>query len=93
MSSHWQEVALGDICQIQIGGTPSRSEDAYWWKSNEDGERLPWVSISDLQERVITNTKEGITRLGLERSNAKRVPPRDSIDELQTNNWQISVCG
>ena len=93
MSSHWQEVALGDICQIQIGGTPSRSEDAYWWKSNEDGERLPWVSISDLQERVITRTKEGITRLGLERSNAKRVPQGTLLMSFKLTIGKLAFAG
>ena len=93
MSSHWQEVALGDICQIQIGGTPSRSEDAYWWKSNEDGERLPWVSISDLQERVITSTKEGITRLGLERSNAKRVPQGTLLMSFKLTIGKLAFAG
>lgn len=93
MSSHWQAVALGDICQIQIGGTPSRSEDAYWWKSNEDGERLPWVSISDLQERVITSTKEGITRLGLERSNAKRVPQGTLLMSFKLTIGKLAFAG
>ena len=93
MSSHWQEVALGGICQIEIGGTPSRSEDAYWWKSNEDGERLPWVSISDLQERVITNTKEGITRLGLERSNAKRVPQGTLLMSFKLTIGKLALAG
>lgn len=93
MSSYWQEVALGGICQIEIGGTPSRSEDAYWWKSNEDGERLPWVSISDLQERVITNTKEGITRLGLERSNAKRVPQGTLLMSFKLTIGKLALAG
>ena len=93
MSSHWQEVALGDICQIEIGGTPSRSESAYWWNSNEDGERLPWVSISDLQERVIVSTKEGITRLGIERSNAKYVPQGTLLMSFKLTIGKLAFAG
>ena len=26
----WPMVELGEICEIKSGGTPSRSEDAYW---------------------------------------------------------------
>ena len=55
--SDWQELPLGEICGIEIGGTPSRSEERYWWKSDDDGIRLPWFSISDMKEKVITETK------------------------------------
>jgi len=46
---------LGDICDIVIGRTPSRSVAEYW------GTGYPWVSISDLKEKYIKHTKEEIT--------------------------------
>jgi len=72
--SDWQEITLGEICSIEIGGTPSRSEERYWWKSDNDGTRLPWVSISDMKAKVITDTKESITEIGALQSNCKHVP-------------------
>ena len=62
-------VPLQQICDIQIGKTPSRSVPEYW-----DGE-LPWVTISDFAAgRIVTTTKEKITRIGAARSGSKRIP-------------------
>ena len=60
---------LGDICKIQSGGTPSRSEMAYW----NDG-TIPWVKISDIQNKYLDKTEEHITQLGHEKSSAKIFP-------------------
>ena len=62
-------VPLQHICDIQIGKTPSRSVPEYW-----DGE-LPWVTISDIAAgRIVTTTKERITRIGAVESGSKRIP-------------------
>ncbi|WP_438765344.1 restriction endonuclease subunit S [Kushneria sp. TE3] len=62
-------VFLGDICNIQIGKTPSRSVPEYW------GGDLPWVSIRDIAEnRCITETKEKITSTGAKKSGSKIIP-------------------
>lgn len=60
---------LEDICEIQIGKTPSRSVPAYW-----EG-KLPWSTITDFSAgRVIKTTKECITELGARESGAKLIP-------------------
>ena len=62
-------VPLQQICDIQIGKTPSRSIPEYW------GGELPWATISDFAAgRVITTTKEKITRVGAAKSGSKRIP-------------------
>ena len=51
-------VSLQEICDIQIGKTPSRSVPAYW------GWRVAVVTISDLAAgRIVTTTKERITEI------------------------------
>ena len=57
---------LSDICNIQSGGTPSRSCGEYWENGN-----IPWVKISDIKGKNLTCTEEKITELGLEKSSAK----------------------
>ena len=62
-------VPLQQICDIQIGKTPSRSVPEYW------GGELPWVTISDFAVgRIVTTTQERITRIGAAKSGSKRIP-------------------
>ncbi|MEB3189949.1 MAG: restriction endonuclease subunit S [Snowella sp.] len=67
-NSRIKNVLLEDICEIQIGKTPSRSIPRYW------GGNLPWVTISDLaEERIITRTKEKITDIAAKESGSKLI--------------------
>lgn len=60
---------LSDVCNIQAGGTPSRSYVEYWKDGN-----IPWVKISDIKGKKLYITEEKITELGLEKSSAKLFP-------------------
>ena len=60
---------LGDLCLIQSGGTPSRSERDYWVNGT-----VPWVKISDFSGKYLTKTEELISTKGLENSSAKMFP-------------------
>lgn len=67
----WSSYHLDEICEIVGGGTPERSNSAYW---NGD---IPWVSpteITALNSRYISNTREKITEFGLAKSSAKLHP-------------------
>lgn len=57
---------LGEVCEIVSGGTPLRSEKAFW----ENGS-IPWVKISDFKGKYLDFTEEKITTTGLEKSSAK----------------------
>ena len=57
---------LSEICDIQSGGTPSRSVSEYWTGGN-----IPWVKISDFEGKSLQNTEEFITEEGLNNSSAK----------------------
>lgn len=65
----WEITTLGKSCSIEIGGTPSRSNSEYWDVNKETNNF--WVSIKDLNKRVITHTAENISDLGVSRSNVK----------------------
>ena len=51
-----KKVKLGEVCEIKIGKTPNRSQTLYW------GGDYPWLSISDMKEKILYNTKEKITQ-------------------------------
>ncbi|HIF5593279.1 TPA: restriction endonuclease subunit S [Vibrio parahaemolyticus] len=89
--SDWYETRLGDIADICIGGTPSRAEASYWASTGEEG--FPWVSISDLKGRVVSNTAESITALGARNSNVKLVPCGTIMMSFKLSLGRIAFAG
>ena len=53
----WEVKRLGEICEIAMGRTPPRLNQAFW------GHGYKWLSIADLQTKVVSNSKEEITEL------------------------------
>jgi type I restriction enzyme S subunit len=51
----WETRRMGEISNIAMGRTPSRSNAAYW------GRGFTWLSIADLQTKVVGDSKEEIT--------------------------------
>jgi type I restriction enzyme S subunit len=65
----WEVQRLGDaIAKLVGGGTPSRSEPAYW------GTEVPWVTVKDFATFDPRQTQESITRIGLENSASHLIP-------------------
>ncbi|CAJ0787167.1 restriction endonuclease subunit S [Ralstonia thomasii] len=64
----WISATLGDIANVQSGGTPARTNPAYW---NGD---IPWVTTSLIDSSTILKADEYITKAGLEESSAKIFP-------------------
>lgn len=61
-------VTLGDIADWGSGGTPRRGITEYF------GPGVPWLSISDLNDGVVSSARESLTEKGLANSTAKVVP-------------------
>lgn len=68
--SKWKMVKLGDVCEIQAGGTPSRGTAIYWENGN-----IPWIKIGDIEGKFVDEASEYITDAGLANSSAKLFPP------------------
>ena len=60
------KVKLGDICEIQAGGTPDRKREEYWHAGT-----IPWVKIRDFTGKYLSSTEEKISETGLKNSSAK----------------------
>jgi type I restriction-modification system DNA methylase subunit len=56
---------IGEICEFNIGNTPSRNNLDYWGGKNK------WVSVKELNNNIIIDTKEYITDLGVQNSSVK----------------------
>ena len=71
----WRIGNIKELCQrVESGGTPSRKEKAYW-----DNGTIPWLTSSEVRQKVILDTEEKITERGLAESNAKIWPSMSTV--------------
>ena len=63
-----EKVPIGNVFRVTTGGTPKRSNSAYW-----SGD-IKWVSSGEVAFCRIHDTKEKITMLGVDNSSAKIHP-------------------
>ena len=68
MPVSWDIKTLGELSQVMSGGTPSRTEPAYW------GGDIPWVKTGEIDYGTIATTEETITQEGLQNSSARIIP-------------------
>lgn len=68
MKAGWQTLRLGDIADVQSGGTPLISNRSFW---NGD---IPWYSSGELNDLYTSSPERYVSTAGLEGSNAKLFP-------------------
>ncbi len=66
----WEVVRLGEVAEINSGGTPSTNKKGYW----ENGD-IPWIKSGKCQDCYIKTPDIYITKKGLENSSAKIFKP------------------
>lgn len=73
MGGEWKRVAVSDIAEPVLGGTPAKAKPEYW-----EGGTIPWATAKDIAStkgRFIYGTEKRITWQGLANSAAKLLPP------------------
>ena len=83
----WERVRLGEVCEILIGGTPPRNNQSYF-----NGNHL-WVSIAEMQGKIITNTKEKINDEGIKKSNVKLIPKGSVLLSFKLSIGKTAIAG
>lgn len=78
---------LGNIAKIQIGKTPSRAVSKYW------GNGSLWVSISDLKEQIISQTKEQITEIAIKECGCKLIPKGTLLMSFKLSLGKLAFAG
>ena len=71
----WPMVALGEICDVINGSTPSKTNSRYW-----DEKHVPWFTITDIRKigRRITSTQQYVSHDAL-RDTSLRLLPAKSV--------------
>lgn len=91
LPNHWKINKFVDVLDIVIGGTPKRSESKYWDKEKVTSNL--WVSISDMNQKIVLDTKEYISDLGVKKSNVKLIPPNTILLSFKLTLGKISISG
>ena len=87
----WTQATLGKECSIEIGGTPSRDVHEFW--DTDSSTENAWVSIRDMHSRVITDTAERISDLGVRHSNVKLQPEGTVLLSFKLTIGRVAFSG
>lgn len=88
LSTQWDMIEIGEICNVKIGGTPSRNEKQYYYNGT-----YPWVSISEMNGNVINDTKERINDLGVKNSNVKLIKAGTTLLSFKLSIGKTAIAG
>ena len=73
MKKGWPWKPLGEVCKTGSGGTPLSSQKEYY-----EGGNIPWLLSGEVAQGNVRESKNFITKAGLENS-AARLFPKDTV--------------
>lgn len=88
----WDMVKLGDIevFDVESGGTPSSDTEKYW------NGGVKWATLADLPAQnyitEINSTERTISKLGLQKSSAKLLPPNTILVSTRATIGRIAIA-
>lgn len=84
----WSSVELEELGDWGSGGTPKRTNPAYF-----DNGSIPWLVIGDLNDDVVTEASTFITNTGLASSSAKLVPVETLLVAMYGSIGKLGITG
>lgn len=86
VESKWEMVKLGEIAEIQSGGTPDSNNPVYW-----DGD-IYWATLVDTKNKYLNSTQRKITESGLKNSSAKLLPVNTVIFSSRATIGEVTIA-
>ena len=86
----WKRLLISDVCETIGGGTPATKVNEYY----QDGE-IRWVTPTDITKNksiILLDSERKITKLGLERSAARMVPPYTILMTSRASVGYFGIC-
>lgn len=87
MKKGWQTQALGEVCAVVGGGTPSKDKPAYY-----SGE-IPWATVRDMRQDVITETEFRITKDAVKGSATNIIPSGNVVIATRVGLGKVCLLG
>lgn len=88
VSSDYKIVKLCEITDINMGSTPSTKNSKYW----ENG-HIPWVSISDMNNNIIYETKKKLTEYGAETMKLRKISKGSILLSFKLTIGKLGIAG
>ncbi|MFZ2628582.1 MAG: restriction endonuclease subunit S [Rugosibacter sp.] len=83
----WQIKTLGELCNIVGGGTPPKDKPAYY-----SGE-IPWATVRDMRQDVITETEFRITKDAVQSSSTNIIPSGNVVIATRVGLGKVCLLG
>jgi len=83
----WEMVALGNTCDISIGKTPPTSRTEYW------GGAHTWVTIADMDSRIVTRSQRTITDKAIQDNRARLVKKGTLLMSFKLTIGKLAFAG
>ncbi len=87
MNKSWNYVRLDELCDIRIGRTPRRDTSAYW------GGTAVWVTISELNGGVISESREHVSNLAVKEIMQEPIPTGTLLFSFKLSIGKMGVTG
>lgn len=84
--SKWEKVKLRDVCEINIGKTPSRDNVLFW-----NNGIYKWLSISDVQDKYLIDSKEKISMEAVGKCNMKLIPINTVVMSFKLSVGKVGI--
>lgn len=78
-------LCLSDVFSLQMGKTPARNNPAYW------GGTQNWISISDMNDKYISKTREQISDTAISETGIRLVPKGTVIMSFKLSIGKVSI--
>lgn len=87
MKKGWQTKTLGDLCDVVGGGTPPKDKPAFY-----SGD-IPWATVRDMRQDVITETEFRITKDAVKSSATNIIPSGNVVIATRVGLGKVCLIG
>ncbi|MFU8857469.1 MAG: restriction endonuclease subunit S [Deferrisomatales bacterium] len=85
MTAGWEARTLGEVCRVIGGGTPSKSNKAFYTGT------IPWATVRDMRSDIIEDTEFRITDEAVRNSSTNVVPANNVVIASRVGLGKVSM--
>lgn len=86
--SHWKITKIKREFEFSVGGTPSSGNQGYYTENEVEGYK--WVNISDINNKIIDDTKSYVTLEGIKNTSMSLVPKGSLLFSFKLSVGQVA---